>query len=293
MKRYSKNGMYFLLDFQTYHCSCTCRCDGPYFLEIFSSKYKAPTDAKDNHVRFGFITANHLDGDKISYAKQASEGQLFITFNTVEKQQKVQIKVDNFRSKYVHNVEGFLLYFTNSQINNLSSHFPEIQRGYKSVEIGRVSISFILKYSYFDRLHKAIDLLPGIIVRRLMPDSLSCFTSVDKKETIFSKTVPRPQAHCLHCLHLESSQLDALKVIINCDHSKAPVLVFGSFGSGKTRLLASAVYHILSSSTYDNVLRVLVCAHHQSTADSFVETYFRALRRVGIEMARVIPKLSL
>lgn len=32
-------------------------------------------------VRYGYITAEHLDGDKIAYAEQSSSGKLTITYN--------------------------------------------------------------------------------------------------------------------------------------------------------------------------------------------------------------------
>ena len=264
------------------------RCDGPYHLKIYSPKFRVPHDAKDAHIRFGFITAKHLDGDKVSYAKHASEGQLYIAFNTVEKQQKVQVKVDYFKSKCEYGTEGFLLYFVKSQFNKLSSHFSDLEKSNKNIEIGKVSVSFILKYSYFDKLHTAVDYLPDVIVRKIMPDSPNCFTSPTMEDNISALNVPCPRTKSADCLDLEPTQRQALKSAIGCDGTKAPVLIFGSFGSGKTRLLARTIYHILYSSTVD---KILICTHSQSTADAFMIAYFQALRNIGVEMIRVIPHM--
>ena len=72
----------------------------------------------------------------------------------------------------------------------------------------------------------------------------------------------------------KESQLPALDVVTN-SKSRAPVLVTGAFGTGKTRLLAVATHFFIEEGKLKNVpTRVLICAHHQVTADSFVEDYF-------------------
>ena len=67
-------------------------------------------------------------------------------------------------------------------------------------------------------------------------------------------------------------QLNALKTIALCPARSPPILINGSFGSGKTRVLAIAANYITEMAT--EPARVLVCAHHQVSADTFTETYF-------------------
>ena len=66
-------------------------------------------------------------------------------------------------------------------------------------------------------------------------------------------------------------------------------MIVGSFGTGKTHLLARAAMQIVQE---DHRARVLVCAHHQSTADSYVVNYFSKVFRKN-EMVRLMnPRYS-
>ena len=153
------------------------------------------------------------------------------------------------------------------------------------------AVTFVLKYSYFDRLHRAIDQLPCEILEKIMPDSAFNFTppvaidsdfksfvipcveefvTLDKREE--NQFIPNPQMH-------------ALCKIIYSDSTKAPVLVVGSFGTGKTRVLARAAYQILFN---DKQAKVLICAQHQASADSFVQNYFGRMIDSGWHCRRLI-----
>ena len=70
-------------------------------------------------------------------------------------------------------------------------------------------------------------------------------------------------------------QLNALKKIVQCPAQSPPVLINGSFGTGKTRVLAYAAYYFTEIAV--KPARILVCAHHQVSADQFVESYFGAM----------------
>ena len=86
-------------------------------------------------------------------------------------------------------------------------------------------------------------------------------------------------------LELDSYQQRALRTILNSS-PEAPVLVTGPFGTGKTRLLARAAYEILKSPKN----RVLICAHHQASVDTFVEILGEIID--NDKMIRVIPNKS-
>ena len=161
------------------------------------------------------------------------------------------------------------------------TNLDEIIRLYPSIAEGKVSdvsVTFVLKYSYFHRLHKVIDILPDTVLKRIMPDSVSDFTQ--PTTTVHSRS-DTTLISCVekfvfldqlrHEPHVPTPQMYALYKIINSDCSKAPVLTVGSFGTGKTRVLARAAYHILYN---NNEAKVLVCAHHQASVDSLVENYF-------------------
>ena len=147
-------------------------------------------------------------------------------------------------------------------------------------QVRSVQITFELKYSYFHRLHKALDLLSSLTIARLVP---TCIASSNKKNYHFQG--------CGDNLRLDSSQMNALQVIMNAKPDQ-PVIVVGSFGTGKTRLLARAVYEILELSSWSRRHRVLVCAHHQQSADSFLEIFGPMFVKKGWwpNMVRMIVK---
>ena len=129
-------------------------------------------------------------------------------------------------------------------------------------------VNFILKYSYFDRLHKSIDRLPIEVLHKIMPEtendyltansSVHCHTNVDPYAKQFVSLDGRGQMFALH-------------TILQANRCKAPVLIVGSFGTGKTRLLARTAYQLHCNNKRH---RILVCAHHQKSVDTFIENYF-------------------
>lgn len=102
-----------------------------------------------------------------------------------------------------------------------------------------------------------------------------------------------PAKPCYESIELDREmQMKALKVILNSTPS-LPILVAGPFGTGKTRLLARTAYEILKWQKS----RVLICAHHQASVDTFVEKYFGPMiedtfNPWNMNMIRVIPSKS-
>ena len=251
-----------------------------------------------SHTRFGFIFAEHLDSDKIAYATQASEMQLCIDIITASQQSITFKALRFFRSEIVPclvdghetEIEGFPVEFSIADFCQLSQYYPEMldmaEDEYVVISTN-VSVSFILKYSYFDRLHHSIDSLSHKVLQRIMPQKSHLFTTVAERDKRFKERVRCPKAECLH---LVGPQMHALKAILMYDSDKAPILIFGSFGTGKTRILASAVYSILSKKKKNYTPKILLCAHHQSTIDTFVKSYFSALESLNVKMARIIPQ---
>ena len=170
--------------------------------------------------------------------------------------------------------EMIYLAFDETNLDIIIRLYPSISDG----EVFDVLVTFVLKYSYFHRLHRVIDILPDAVLKRIMPDSASDFTPPTttlhyRSDTTLISCVEKFVFldQLRHDPHVPTPQMYALYKIINSDCSKAPVLTVGSFGTGKTRVLARAAYHILYNS---NKAKVLVCAHHQASVDSLVENYF-------------------
>ena len=63
--------------------TCSFRCDGEYKLIISQNGTPFPGFIKGEEptgrVRYGYISAHHLNGDTIAYAEQSGEGKLLIS----------------------------------------------------------------------------------------------------------------------------------------------------------------------------------------------------------------------
>jgi superfamily I DNA and/or RNA helicase/exoribonuclease R len=149
-------------------------------------------------------------------------------------------------------------------------------------DIPDVYMTFVLKWLYFDLLHRAVDKLSDEVIKRIIPNDPNEFVNdscLDQPVGLYlSSDFPYLQ------LDKRSQQFDALRVILAYDARKAPVLITGSFGTGKTRLLARAAYQILNNHRRS---RVLICCHHGRSADSFIEKYFGPMYRNGYRIAAV------
>ena len=191
--------------------------------------------------------------------------------------------------------ETIYLGFNGKNIAEIIQLYPSVSK--TDGEVSCVLVTFVLKYSYFDRLHTAINNLPDTVLKRIMPDSVSDFTPRDTAVHFTTSMIQcvrefvfLDQPRQIDDDHVPTPQKYALYRIINSNPSKAPVLVVGSFGTGKTRVLARAAYQILHN---DNEAKVLICAHHQASADSLVENYFGKMIRAGWywgkPLVRIIP----
>ena len=258
-----------------------------------SAKY-----SEEVHVRFGFLTADHLDGDKVAYAEQYSEGIILLQLCNVSATKTIHIHADIVYKPYKNKKgkEVIHLGFNETNVAVIIKLYPAIKR--KNGEVSSVIATFVLNYSYFDKLHRAIDQLPDEVLKKIMPDSTSDFTL---SGTVHSNTSmmqcvrefvfldqPRETEHVY-----PTPQLYALYKIINSDCSKAPVLAVGSFGTGKTQVLARAAYQILHN---DSHAKVLICAAHNASVDSLVENYFGEMIKAGWyfgkSLVRLIPQIG-
>ena len=259
------------------------RCDGEYSLTIYHYKSESPgyihlSEEEERGVRFGYISASHLDGDKIAYAEQSSEGRLYIHCNG----RKVPATmISPYPSKRSWDV--IYLSISGTKISALGK-VPK-----QHFEIKMVQVEFELKYSYFDRLHKALDLLPTLTVQRLIPTSRNHFCFTKQQGPSLSL-----QHRFKGFLTLDFAQREALEAIVFAE-AGAPVIIAGSFGTGKTQLLAQAAYQILKVKRANTPRpRVLVCAHHQASADAFLVKYFGPMIEEGwrVRMIRMIVRFS-
>ena len=135
-----------------------------------------------------------------------------------------------------------------------------------------VSVEFEVKHSYFNGLIRAVNMIQSEIISRILPSKkdFQLFSAISEQELERLFLLPQMLG-----MHLDRGQLSALKCILTSDPRSPPVLVTGSFGTGKTQLIAVASHCLVEQGRIRNqMVRVLVCAHHQATADNLVEKYF-------------------
>ena len=241
------------------------RCDGEYEITIYQVGFipKHLEVNKKQYFRYGLISGQN--GDTISYAKQAGEGAFIHSSG-------MRIHIDTFA--HIHTGDGITFAVTEEEGNNLVKLNPKA----KQVCTFSAYVEFQLKYSYFNRLHDAICSLPEAVILKLMPTK-SSFT-----KSPLQYAIAKPEYSELELD--KTGQLQALNAILTSG-SNAPLLVAGPFGTGKTRLLARAAYQILR---FSRKARILVCAHHQASADTFME-YFGEMKEKEwpVNVVRIIP----
>ena len=243
-----------------------CRCSGLYKLVVYQARLKPNWIRRSiNTESQGYVRYGHVEGispDKIAYATQASEA-VYIVVNLGE-----EVKVDIMRENYDHTDENLYIGFTREGVTQLKKVFPDLPNSNKTYD--EVKIEFEVKHMFFDNLVKSVNGIDPIIVQRLLPQAQDFLTS------------PSEYFQYKHHMHALVSQLDsddqvnALKTIALYPSQSPPILINGSFGTGKTRVLAIAAYYIteMARKPAREPARVLVCAHHQISADNFVESYF-------------------
>ena len=235
--------------------------------------WRADENEDEQDIRFGYLSADDLDGDKVAYAEQACEnqGNLVLSYNGEDYLAKMVLaklwKKKKHDYIYIRMTKEDALKFRDNK-----SQFV----------IPDVHVMFELKYSYFDRLHEAVDLLSHCTIQRLIPVDASWFSCPDENPPLFLSNRYK------EFLSLDHGQLKALQMIVYAE-PKAPAIVVGSFGTGKTQVLAQAAFQILVAK-YDKNPRVLICAHHQASANVFLTKYFGPMKELGwrVSIARMI-----
>ena len=198
-----------------------------------------------------------LSGDQLAYATQASEAAVIVQFPE-------EIKADIIRENFRYTDENLYIAFDDKNAYLLQRYLGMI----RSNRIQQLDVQFEVKHSYFNNLHKAIECLSHeVIAAKIIPKAESFIKLPHSPTSRFPSGI-------LKLDNYSHDQLAALQMITSCPASVPPVLITGAFGTGKTRLLASAAYYILEHARLSGkTTRVLVCAHHQASADAFLECY--------------------
>ena len=239
------------------------RCDDEYNITVYRrndipqwAKYGNPLSTS----RFAFISG--MSGDQIMYATQTSS-QLFV----VDHAKGVEVSANILHENMYCHYEDLLIEFTSEEAYRLEHHF------HLSAEklVRKFQVEFEVKHFYFDLLCKSVQKLSHAVIGKIMPTPDN--DDHNNISSVFQGLSHLPASYTF--LELDKqSQLPALEKVIS-NNSQVPVLVSGAFGTGKTRLLAVATYHFIEQGRQERTpTRVLICCHHQSTADMFINEYF-------------------
>ena len=228
------------------------RCDGEYDF-AFGARTETAFKGHYREVQVGIIKG--MSQDQLHYAAQASSGVYFVDPETKQDICKAEISSTNFSNLG----DEFEVELSLNDYRKLKS----ILNGRKSY---RVMVQFDLKHSYFETLHRAVTSIPISAIYKIMLEQSS-----DELERI--KTISHECPHERLSVD-ETDQLHALRAIMQ-QPSHKPIVISGPFGSGKTRVIARAVYETVNETLKSkNRARILVCAHHFKTLDTYFTDYF-------------------
>lgn len=123
----------------------------------------------------------------------------------------------------------------------------------------------------FQSMHSAIE---NVNLDIIFPD-VSCSTNLPN-----SSSKPPPSER------LSVEQSHAIDVMLDSSH-KAPVLLLGPFGAGKTRTIAASVNRIIARRQPES--KILICTHSNSAADHYIEEYFHPKHKKADLDPRTVP----
>ena len=211
---------------------------------------------------YGYIKDDSFTDEKIEYATQASEGV------HISRASSYVCKAFMSQYNYTHVEQCLYVSLPLGTKNDLQLSSEE--------ECFDVTVNFEVKHSYFDRLQHAVVKLPPYVISCLLPDEESISNLGMKLKS--------PQWLEYPFMILDNDkQAQALKMITSVfSHTDIrpfcppPVILYGPFGSGKTRILARAAYEIMTNGIETGSLytRILICAHHPQSVNSFIVNYF-------------------
>ena len=232
------------------------RCDGIYEVLLFHDKSITTGRNEANGIILGIST------DDLMYVEQAAIAvKVTISTHTI-----IEPKIEKFLPPS-KDKNALRIQLSPDHVKKIQNNCPEILKRKTKMNL---KVEFVLKHNYFANLHKSLSKLNWAVLKKLIPKQ----DAIDDKYTLDKTSLPRPPAKCFDLD--EEYQEPTLKKLLNCNNS-VPFLVTGPFGTGKTRLLASAFYYILK----DPNARVLLCTCHMQSADAYIYSYIAPLLKAS------------
>ena len=238
-----------------------CRSNGEYTV-IIKSKYNLPQwYRKEEFDYYGIITGD--DEDVLENAHQAAQGAHITLYSG-------KTVYFDFIAGGLYN-GGIMIGFHVNPVAYLKNKKGGVHENYEFESL----VTFELKHSYFQMMHEALDRLPTCVIEKIVP-------CVAERPSVYNPPpIPAPKEAMLTLDY--TGQMQALKSILNDNANfSTPIILTGPFGTGKTRVLARAAFELLRNSKRNkSYCKILICAHHQASADTFID-YFGMLQKKGI-----------
>lgn len=248
-----------------------CRCNGMYLITTYGNQ--------DGKIH-GSIK---MSSTQVAYVKQAAVGLKFTFYTPMVNGPLLAPQVEAEFSKpkrddHTHMHADDIVYFA------ITLDGLKVVRIYCQYLLHKTTklecyVQFVLKHHYFASLHKSLENLKAHVISKLnpRPDDLN----LSLKQIKF---LPKPKTESLD---LDSEyQFIALKKMMGCS-SNAIFLVTGPFGTGKTRLLATAAYNFLKIPN----ARVLICTCHSQSTDTYINDYFGPMVDKGLLNGNTLLRL--
>ena len=243
-------------------------------IDTIPAEIRYPVQSIPANESYGYLDVQ--DCDIIAYATQASEA-VYLIFHNHE--HKLEIKAEILRENY--NNTGSRMYIAMDKRSVLPNSCEEVEA------------QFEVKHSFFDSLHNVLNSLPDEVVKRLLPCSEDFDGALRPEGITALNYVPREYCNILHLDQMHQDKLLPYQVALSCKSGAPPVLISGAFGTGKTCFLSSIAYCFVAEVERSHIpARVLICAHHQATADTILDTYFRPMlehkhRPLNVKVIRI------
>ena len=245
----------------------TFRCADPVDVVICNDKTVARgLTMNSQYAMVGYVVMK--DADSAKYVMQASQSVRLILTDKVFIEADVVLVSFRNKSGFFSNLSMEHVPVALSDTNaNIFKEYCIAHQNDISKSINKIKAHFQIKHHYFHDLHQAVDNIPQVMIEKLFPsvfdveENLEIQNACDLSHILQSPFMP------------DKLQCKAIYSMLSVS-AKAPFLLIGPFGTGKTHVLACAAAAIVKE---DANAKVLIATHHNKSADTFVSKYFGTL----------------
>ena len=212
------------------------RCDQRCNLALFQSGNPPRWIQKDFdcHMRYGYL--DNVSTDQIAYATQASEGAFIVPYD----ERLAEVRLEILKENYEHSDARMYVAFKESDSSKLSSILSAPLPPQEKIFYD-IFVEFEVKHSFFNSLIRAINKISSTVIKRLLPTRESFLQLHNISNDLIASLMPPTVIYRID----QQDQWKALYTILSFDQFSPPLLINGSFGTGKTQVLAVATYCLI------------------------------------------------